>query len=540
MTKRGIIDDFELGQKTVVKINEIIRKFQFETACSLCFVDARRFRQADVADSFVHLYNDLVKSLVPENRQGEIGHFNFGGMQGIDTKDGIASLPDSQLDFSHLNEVMRKYESGTVEYKAAKYLKANPKGRKLLMRGDFMSSKGFDAVKSQNEDIMKLYNSKKGTGGPKAAFGDVQYMNEVIKKARFWTPKKAYEVGGVRIQSFSDYVPRMVFDYVQMIHDLAANKLPAHAYTKEALFVQQFGMTGVKINMSLIPAIAEGGIAAGLDKNGNYVWAGESFDFETAKKIQNADEYTENCGTICVGVSYQHIKKLLADPNIRMVIPYHKSGLNPIVAHMNKIAEFTDYSTLKTNPGGCQSTMTRSGSKVDADFNFNEDLRKTGDPKKSAQNYLDWCHDPKRDYIPKFAEFEGDANYYKLLIDFTVYDKYGNYVPQRGVKAVFPKKSSAFGSMKELIRAGLEEDAAIEGRRNRDLGKIVDEIQKVIPRTEAEISETQVEQADRDIEAEEMHSLRNTQGDIHEVRRRLADAFDSVAKTVLEKKRAGE
>ena len=46
MTKRGIIDDFELGQKTVVKINEIIRKFQFETACSLCFVDARLLRKS--------------------------------------------------------------------------------------------------------------------------------------------------------------------------------------------------------------------------------------------------------------------------------------------------------------------------------------------------------------------------------------------------------------------------------------------------------------------------------------------------------------
>lgn len=531
MTKRGIIDDFELGQKTVVKINEIIRKFQFETACSLCFVDARRFRQADVADSFVKLYNDLVQSLVPEDRQGEISRFNFGGVQGIDSGDGITGIPNDQLDFSHINDVLKRYESGTVEYKAAKYIKANAKGRKLLMRGDFMSSKGFDAVKSQNEDIMKLYNSKKGTGGPKAAFGDVQYLNEVIKKARWWTPKKAYEVGGVRIQSFSDYVPRMVFDYVQMIHDLAANKLPAHAYTKEALFVQQFGMTGVKINMSLIPAIADGGIAAGLDKNGNYVWAGESFDFETAKAIQNAAEYTENCGTICVGVSYDHIVKLLGDPNIRMVIPYHKSGLNPIVAHMNKIAEFTDYSTLKTNPGGCQSTMDSNGQKVEHDFNFNEDLRRTGDPKKTAQNYLAWCHDPKRNYTPKFAEFEWHENYYKLLIDFTVYDKDGNYVPQRGVRAVFPKDGNTFGSMKDLIRSGLEEDAEIEGRRNRDLPKIVDEILNVIPRTEAEIAETAVKQADRDLEADAKFSLRNAPDDMTIMERefvRLAGKYEKL------------
>ena len=505
MSKRGIIDDFELGQKSVVKINEIIRKHGMETACALCFVDAKRFRQAAMADSFTKLYNDLVNSLVPEGKQGSIDHFNFSGYDTIrKVNDGIDTWKSSELDFSHLDKVMKEYGSGTVEYKAAKYIKTHPEGRKLLLRGDFMSSQGFDAVKTQNKDILKLYNSKKGTGGPKAAFGDVQYLNEIIKKARTWTPAKAYQVGGVRIQSFSDYVPRMVFDYTQMIYDLAATQLPAHAYTKEALFVKQFGLTGVKINMSLIPAIAEGGIAPGLDADGNYVWAGESFDYETAKQIQNADGYSENCGTICVGVSKQHIEKLLSDPNIRMVIPYHKSGLNPIVAHMNKIAEFTDYTSLKTNPGGCQSTIDKNGSKVTKDFNFNEELKKIGDPKATVRKYLDWCSE--NEYTPKFAEFKDHENYYKLIEDFTLYDKDGNYVPQREVRAVFPKATDAFGSMKDLIQEGLQEDAVVEGKRDKNLSAIVDEIQNTLPKTEAEIEETQVEQADRDLEA---FSLRN-------------------------------
>lgn len=511
MARRGIIDDFELGQKSVVKINEIIRKYGLETACALCFVDAKRFRQASMADQFTRLYNELVESLVPEDQRGSIDHFNFSGYATIKkVEGGIDTWDNSKLDFSHINHVMKTYGDGTVEYKAAKYIKTHAEGRKLLLRGDFMSSQGFDAVKTQNQDILKLYNSKKGTGGPKAAFGDVQYLNEIIQKSRWWTPKKAYEVGGIRIQSFSDYVPRMVFDYVQMIYDLAATKLPAHAYTKEALFVKQFGLTGIKINMSLIPAIAEGGIAPGLDASGNYVWAGESFDFETAKEIQNAEGYTENCGTICVGVSYKHIVKLLGDPNIRMVIPYHKSGLNPIVAHMNKIAEFTDYTTLKTNPGGCQNTIDKNGSKVEVDFNFNETLRKTGDPKASVRQYLDWCS--KHEYTPRFAEFAWHENYYKLIEDFTLYDKDGKYVPQREVRAVFPKADSAFGSMKDLIQEGLQEDAVVEGKRDQNLSAIVDEIQRSIPKTEAEIADEQVAQADRDLEAEEKYSDRNSDG----------------------------
>lgn len=507
MSKRGIIDNFELGQKSVVKINEIIRKYGLETACALCFVDAKRFRQASMADSFTKLYNELVLSLVPEDQRSSIDHFNFSGYETIKkVEDGIHNWDDSKLDFSHLDEVMQNYGDGTVEYKAAKYIKANAEGRKLLLRGDFMSSQGFDAVKTQNPDVLKLYNSKKGTGCPKAAFGDVQYLNEIIQKAQWWTPEKAYAVGGVRIQSFSDYVPRMVFDYVQMIYDLAATKLPAHAYTKEALFVKQFGLTGIKINMSLIPAIAEGGIAPGLDANGNYVWAGESFDYDTAKEIQNAEGYSENCGTICVGVSKEHIIKLLRDPNIRMVIPYHKSGLNPIVAHMNKIAEFHDY----TND---QRTKGKDGKALEEDFDFSKALHDMGEnasPKAVADQYLKWC--AVNGYTARFAEFAMEDNYYKLLEDFTLYDKDGNYVPQREVRAVFPKADSAFGSMKDLIKEGLEEDAVVEGKRDKNLSKIVDEIQKTLPKTEAEIAEEQVTQADRDLEAEVKLSDRDSDG----------------------------
>ena len=498
MSRRGIIDDFELGQKSVVKINEIIRKYDLETACSLCFVDAKRFRQASMADSFVRLYNELVESLVPEERRGSINHFNFSGYETIKSVDGgIDTWDNSQLDFSHLDDVMKRYGKGTVEHKAAKYIKSRPEARKLLLRGDFMSSQGFDAVKTQNQDILKLYNSKKGTGGPKAAFGDVQYLNEIIKKERTWTPAKAYEVGGVRIQSFSDYIPRMVFDYTQMIYDLAARKLPAHAYTKESLFVKQFGLTGVKINMSLIPAVAEGGIAPGLDAKGNYVWAGESFNYDEAVEIQNAEGYTENCGTICVGVSDAHIWKLLRDPNIRMVIPYHKSGLNPIVAHMNKIGEFKNYTDD-------QRTKGKDGKAISKDFNFNDALKRTGDPKAAADEYLKWCAD--NGYTPKFNDFAKEENYYKLLEDFTLYDKDGKYVPQREVRAVFPKEGNVFGTMKDLIKSGLKEDAIVEGKRDDRLPAIVDEIQRTLPRTEAEISEDQVKQADRDLEA---YSLRN-------------------------------
>ncbi len=493
LVRRGVANNMNLGGETLVRVNDIIREYGFETACKMCFVDAKRFRQADVSDTFADLYNGLVRSLVPAESDAQIDYFNYGGDKTKKSSGaGIDTLADSELDFSHIDEVLRTYGKLTSEYKAAKYIRENAAARKLVQRSDFLASDGFSTVKRENPELLKIYNSKKGSAGPKAAFGDVQYLNDILHKGN-WSAKKAYAVGGVRAQSFSDYVPRMVFDYMQMIAELSAKKLPAHAYTKEALFVKQFGLTGMKINMSLMPAMVEGGVAPGLDANGNYAWADESFDYNTAVELQNAEGYRNNCGTICVGISDAHIRKLMSDPNIRMVIPYHKSGINPVVAHMMRIGEYPDYT-------GYQNTRYADGvklSKEDAKHepNFNQilhDMGTNGDPRAAAQKYLDWCEE--HGYLPKFDQFAYkyvngervmDENYYKLLEDFTTLVD-GEYHAQEAVKMVFPDENSAFGSIAELIREGLEEDAVVEGMRSERLGEICDRIERELGNANAE------------------------------------------------------
>ena len=485
LVRRGVANNMNLGGETLVRVNDIIREYGFETACKMCFVDAKRFRQADVSDTFADLYNGLVRSLVPAESDAQIDYFNYGGDKTKKSSGvGIDTLADSELDFSHIDEVLRAYGKLTSEYKAAKYIRENAAARKLVQRSDFLASDGFSTVKRENPELLKIYNSKKGSAGPKAAFGDVQYLNDILHKGN-WRAKRAYAVGGVRAQSFSDYVPRMVFDYMQMIADLSAKKLPAHAYTKEALFVKQFGLTGMKINMSLMPAMVEGGVAPGLDANGNYAWADESFDYDTAVELQNAEGYRNNCGTICAGISDAHIRKLMSDPNIRMVIPYHKSGINPVVAHMMRIGEYPDYT-------GYQNTRYADGvklSKEDAKHepNFNQilhDMGANGDPRAAAQKYLDWC--AEHGYLPKFDQFAYkyvngervmDENYYKLLEDFTTLVD-GEYHAQEAVKMVFPDENSAFGSIADLVREGLEEDAVVEGMRSERLGEICDRIER--------------------------------------------------------------
>ncbi|CDC77846.1 putative uncharacterized protein [Candidatus Colimorpha enterica] len=488
LIETGAINDFGFGQEEIVRVNEIIREHGFEIACDMCFVDAKRYRQAGVADQFVDLYNSIVKSMAKDGQ--EIDYFNFANDSSLShTEGGIDRLSDAELDFSEINEITKPGAKKTVEYRVAQYLKTHPSDRKLLSRGDFMSTAGFDAVKVSKPDILKLYNSKKGTGGPKAAQSDVQYLNDILSSKKF-NRGAAYDVGGVRVQSFSDYVPRLVFDYVQMIGDLAAKRLPAHAYTKEPLFAKQFGLTGMKINMSLMPAKGNGKYA-GLNADGSYAWAKESFPAEEAFRIQADPEYGKNVGTIAVGISDEHIWKMLSDPDIRMVIPYHKSGINPAVALKLKIGEYTDYT-------GQQNTVRRDGRQLTkAELknipDINRLMHRDGlDAVEASRRYVEWCED--NGYIPKFEKFaymtDSDGNrvfnenYYKLLEDFTTMVD-GEFHPQGDVTATFPGSDSAFGSMADLIKEGLEEDAVTANRLNAEVDGLAEEVRSALGREES-------------------------------------------------------
>ena len=483
MIAKGMIESLPDDNTIIAKINAVIRKYGFETACALCFVDARRFQIVKVANNFCDMYNGLVDLLIPKKSDIKVNKFNYAGHPNTPFEENaLDSMPDDAINLEALRKIGYKkvknkegkmVQDNSVLAKMARHLIEHPEDRRHLLPSDFLSTAGFDQIKTNKPEILKLYNAKKGTGGPKAAFSDVQYLNDIINKN--WSPEDAFAVGGVRVQSFSDYVPRMVFDYIQMMAELAAKKLPAHAYTKEPLFAKTFGLTGMKINLSLVPDVVPNGVAAGLDADGNYVWKeGETFPYEEAIALQNADGYKANCGTIAVGVSDAHIWKMLDDANIRMVIPYHKSGLPKQVAKMNNVAAFTDYTKVQNTRKGNYALTKEEAAKVP---NYNELVQKHNDPRKAAQAYLDWCKE--MGYTPKFSKFAEHPNYYKLLEDFTTMVD-DVYAPQGVVTFTFPNEEDAFGSLADLIKQGLEEDAVLEGERDAKVGDIVEEVGEVL------------------------------------------------------------
>ena len=557
--------DFEasnLTKQDFVKINKAIKAHGFEIACALCFVDSKRFRQSEWADSFANTWNDILNSIVTDS--SKLTPFNFAtknpniaddGIE-IDTSKSVTyrKWSDGKEDvknrrtYDSFDQILSKdgdkwIEGNTNVRTIATLLRDHPELRHTFRGADIIASQGFDTIQRLAPGIRSILDGWGGSSVPKPSSNDASYDSSIIN-SKGYNKETAYAMGGVRMNSFSDFMAHMFFDYCQAFADLSAKELPSQAYTKELTYVRFFGRSGQKINMSGIAAIRDNALpttaskgvskaeaeanekiekmVAGLDVTRllehlnkdiyqlteadveqfldmcDYVWADESINMKHATLLQtgilydklseskieecyellkageieealkvageeNVDtEYAKHCGTIVVGVSDAHIRKLLRDPNVRMVIPYHKSGLNPVIARELRIAVYNDYTPVQNTGVIRKGTKSRSNLTSEEikkayglkDFAFYDWFGKTidgkvYDGKATADKYLEWCEkgyydESVGDYVyyttkekgyilaselhkkltvePKFNSFIGEENYYKLLEDFDCYN----------------------------------------------------------------------------------------------------------------------
>ena len=526
-----------LSKEDFVKINQAIKKHGFEIACDLCFVDAKRFRQTEWALSFTNTWNDLFESIYSS---GTVIRFHFANDQN-------PSATDVEID-KNKPISYRKWTEGkvksTVKYKSVADLLENegntqvkamvrfminhPEARGRFNANDIISSKGFDNIQRYSADLRKMLDGWQGSAAPKSSSSDTVYDNSIVNTEGY-NAKTAFAMGGSRMNSFSDFMAHMFFDYCQAFSELAAKRMPVQSYTKELIFARLFGLTGAKINLSGVPAVRENAttdkdfeksvaglnldrlaehlgkspekltkkeILANLDLC-DYLWSKESINMKYATLLQSGimydrimdesvidecysliqegkfDEafalageenvnkkYAKHVGTIVVGVSEAHIRKLLRDNTVRMVIPYHRSGLNPTIAKAMKVAYYHDYTNVQSTR--VQMKGKKSASKITSeaikeefalkDFDFYEYFGKNINGKvisgkAVARRYLEWCENgvydekggdyvyytkdgyilasefhKKAKIVPKFSQFTNEENYYKLLEDFDVYD----------------------------------------------------------------------------------------------------------------------
>ena len=318
------------------------------------------------------------------------------------------------------------------------------------------------AKRQAYDDFVAAMNAK-GSANPKVVQLRTDYKPGEIRDMTASQVQKVKDIGGLRVQSFSDFEVVHMIDMMQAVLDMAAMDLTSQAYTKVPEFAWVFGGTGIKINLSLI------GKGTGVDADGNLLFDDvEGMPFEKAMELRRA--YSKNVGTILVGMNDEHIIAAMGSDDIDFIIPFHKSGWSKReMGQVIGMASYKDYTRFqnekliagkKANGRGYQ-TIPNKKSKI-------SNLTPVGkegywkfekDGIWNAENYLKKCAEQHR--MPKFANFlidNGDGSfrlpteqeaaeskrmanirkgYWKLLIDFKMYDNEGNGAKQVEVRPDF-------------------------------------------------------------------------------------------------------
>lgn len=522
LCETGLIENATLDSLAIAEINKILGKHGFETACYGCFVESRRLRIQEWANTICNEWNSIVDKFVGK---GKAQNFNFAKDTFVkDLDDGYIQKLSTELENADLH-----YGKETVVKKMEKLLREVPALRKHLSVADLITPQGRTKLRSLSSELNSLVACRYGSNTPKMVQDINPYNAELAKYNKYPQKYKSlreylYAIGGARMQSFSDFIIENWFDYCQIVADLSARKLPMHTYTKEISLVKLLGMTGIKVNMSLIPDLdmtleskigfEEAKSHAGLTLNENGEWelifadkdrnkatGGKSYmqsiNFADAIALQNDPRYSANVGTIAVGVSEAQIRMMLNDPRIRMVIPYHASGMNPIFADMvgtKYYNDFTDYqnTTVKylvdENGKKVNPKLTKAQrDNLTKGFEFNETLQELGDARATAQAYLDWCADASQHSItvkgktynavltPKFEMFSTETNYYKVLEDFNCYDCITEEAaPQGDVTQTYPE------DFEDILRSELKAQQKYRAKTDPNFDSAMAEISEYL------------------------------------------------------------
>ena len=545
LVESGIMKDVVFNSAAIAEMNAILRDHGYLTACFSCFVEARRVRVQEWAENFVSKWNEVA---MKRGAQEQFGFFKNRENPKAMAKGDIFDIEEqlSQVDKNEKGNVA--LPQGNMKKRINALLDKVPSLTKLLTVEDIMSVGGLNAMRMFGEggqNVFSLLRSSYGAASPKIsqdfeAYGgdfakmSFEYIKDILGKnipgaqdlvrkiatqkteatfeGKSYTKKAyseeysknlnsaatkrealreyLYSIAGIRYQSFSDFDITQVFDKMQVFNDIAANRAPLHEYTKVISDIRIFGMTGGKMNASVIHQVdpslgkenaglvrlANGQLGYVADDRRHYEESGkknphrapQSIDYADAVALMLDPRYSPNMGTIAIGFSDKHIEMMLDDNNIRMVIPYHRSGLPPLYMHLTGLSavnaegkselivqDYTDTQTAsvkdlydsKGKPVN-QNSLTKKNRNMLREaamsWKFAEHLNKNnGDPRKTAKEYLEWCasdhvfvtKDGKEFHFtvkPAFDQFSWHDNYYKVLIDFDPYDPVTNEIAKQG------------------------------------------------------------------------------------------------------------
>ena len=378
----------------ILDIRNRMKDAGLEVSCGLCYVEGSRANMGQFAKEFLKLY----KQYYPDAWQPN--------MADVNTPDGI--------EWVRINhpECYEQYEYFWNHYGTMK------DGDKNLF------------ASQQKPKLYQLHT---------------EYKGEILQKFKDDDNVEEKNLnGGIRLQSFSDFEIVHLIDTMQIIMDMSRVGLAGQAYTKVPDFAWALGDTGLKINLSLI--------AKGVDENGKLIFDDvEGMPIADAMKLR--DRYSANVGTILVAFNDEQLIAAMADDRVDYIIPFHRSQWKKSqYGAMGLPAKTKDYTYMQNEKFIKPQYHEYRGRMVkDKATNYmpNEywDFSKSG--KENAEAYLEMCsRNNKRPKFYKLLQNNGDGSYslkadgstdgyWKLLIDFKMYDNDGNGSPQMPVKPEF-------------------------------------------------------------------------------------------------------
>ena len=378
----------------ILDIRNRMKDAGLEVSCGLCYVEGSRANMGQFAKEFLRLY----KQYYPDAWQPN--------MADVNTPDGI--------EWVRINhpECYEQYEYFWNHYGTLK------DGDKNLF------------ASQQKPKLYQLHTEYKGEILEK--FNDDDNVEEKNLN------------GGIRLQSFSDFEIVHLIDTMQIIMDMSRVGLAGQAYTKVPDFAWALGDTGLKINLSLI--------AKGVDENGRLIFDDvEGMPIDKAVELRN--RYSKNVGTILVAFNDEQLMAAMADERVDYIIPFHRSQWKKSqYGAMGLPTKTKDYTYMQNEKFIKPQYHEYRGRMVkDKATNYmpNEywDFSKSG--KENAEAYLEMCaRNNKRPKFYKLLQNNGDGSYslkadgstdgyWKLLIDFKMYDNDGVGSPQMPVKPDF-------------------------------------------------------------------------------------------------------
>ena len=383
-----------LTAEEILDIRNRMKEKGLEVSCGLCYVEGSRANMGQFAKEFLKRY----KKYYPDAWQPN--------MADVNTPEGI--------EWVRINhpECYEQYEYFWNHYGTLK------SGDKNLFA---------------SQQKPKLYQLR------------TEYKGEVLEHFRKGeNVEEKNRNGGIRLQSFSDFEIVHLIDCMQIIMDMSRVGLAGQAYTKVPDFAWALGDTGLKINLSLI--------AKGVDEKGKLIFDEvEGMPIKEAEKIRA--RYSKNVGTVLVAFNDEQLLAALKDDSVDFVIPFHRSQWKKSqYAAMGLPAKTKDYTYMQNEKYIRPQYHEYRGRMVrDKATNYmpNEywDFSKSG--KENAIAYLEMCaRNNKRPKFYKLLKDNGDGSYslkedgstdgyWKLLIDFKMYDNKGKGSPQMPVKPVF-------------------------------------------------------------------------------------------------------